>query len=275
MRNLVILFLMVVHVQLIAQPMRVMTYNIRLNTTADGPNHWPKRMDKVFALILGHQPDLLGVQEAMDGQMHDLIDNLGDYAYVGVGRDDGKTAGEYSAILYRKDRFKVVEQNTFWLSETPEVPGSKSWDASITRVASWAIFEDLRTEKKFLMVNTHFDHIGKEARRNSATLIQQRISKISNGLPVILSGDFNAQRDEPPFAAVTSGEFLELYDSRPADNRQGTYCTFSVNGPACTAIDYIFYSKGWTATGYKVVTDHNGTYYPSDHLPVLVEFTQQ
>ncbi|HET6541570.1 MAG TPA: endonuclease/exonuclease/phosphatase family protein, partial [Chryseolinea sp.] len=136
-----------------AQPIKVMTYNIRYDTPQDSVNQWPKRADKVYALIKKYDPDLIGLQEVMHHQLMDLLQNLPAYTYIGVGRDDGKTKGEYSAILYKKDRFKALKQNTFWLSESPQVPGSKSWDAAITRVASWGTFKDLKSKKEFLMIN--------------------------------------------------------------------------------------------------------------------------
>jgi endonuclease/exonuclease/phosphatase family metal-dependent hydrolase len=149
-----------------------MSYNIRLDTEADGINQWKNRTDKVIALIKKNNPDLLGVQEALHNQMMDLQKGLSEYEFIGVGRDDGKEKGEYSAIFYKKDKFEVQFQKTFWLSETPSIPGSKSWDAAITRVVSFALLKDKITNKSFLYANTHFDHMGKEARKNSATLIK-------------------------------------------------------------------------------------------------------
>ena len=129
-------FLLLTMVVSTAQSVKVMTYNIRLDTPNDSVNQWPKRTHKVYALIKKYDPDLIGLQEVLHHQLTDLLQNLPAYSYIGVGRDDGKTKGEYSCILYKKDRFSALNQNTFWLSETPNVPGSKSWDAAITRVAS-------------------------------------------------------------------------------------------------------------------------------------------
>ena len=154
------------------QSVTVMSYNIRLDTEADGINQWKNRTDKVATLLKKYNPDLLGVQEAMHNQMMDLQKELPDYAFVGVGRDDGKEKGEYSAIFYKKDKFEMLKQNTFWLSETPEVPGSKSWDAAITRVVTFAVLKDKSSGKSFIYSNTHFDHVGREARKQSATLIK-------------------------------------------------------------------------------------------------------
>jgi endonuclease/exonuclease/phosphatase family metal-dependent hydrolase len=264
-----VLFLMsAVMVQ--AQSYKVMTYNIRLDTPVDSVNQWPKRTGKVYGLIKKYDPDMLGVQEAIHHQLMGIVDNLTDYAYVGVGRDDGKTKGEYSALLYKKDKFEVIDQNTFWLSETPDVPGSKSWDAAITRVASWAILKDKKTKAEFLVINTHFDHMGKEARKNSAALLKQKAVTLNKKkLPVIITGDFNCTRDEAPYSEMMNPKGLNVTDAAPKEP-PGTFCGFKVGAMQCRAIDYIFYTQPWKASGYTVIEDNDGTYYPSDHLPVIV-----
>ncbi|HEX5167676.1 MAG TPA: endonuclease/exonuclease/phosphatase family protein [Cyclobacteriaceae bacterium] len=247
-----------------------MTYNIRLDSEKDGVNAWPNRKGKVFELIRKYDPDILGVQEALHHQLQDLIANLKDYSYVGVGRDDGKEAGEYSAILIRKDRFDIKEKGTFWLSETPEVPGSKSWDAAITRVASWAKLIDTNLHKEFLIANTHFDHIGKEARKNSAQLIKDKIGIIGKNLPTILTGDFNCTRKDPPYEVLMKPGGLKLIDPAPSPP-PGTFCSFEVGSIECNPIDYIFFTPAWSASNYTVIKDNDGKYYPSDHLPVFAE----
>lgn len=252
-----------------SQSIKVMTYNLRLDIASDGVNQWGNRKEKVFDLIKKYDPDIFGVQEALHNQMEDLRANLPQYTSVGVGRDDGKTKGEYSAIFYKKEKFDVLEQQTFWLSETPEVPGSKSWDAAITRIVTWAKFKDKASGKTFILANTHFDHIGQTARRMSAELIKSRISTIAGRRSIIVTGDFNSEPVEPPYIVMTRKEKVMLYDSRPAQEEQGTFCTFQVNGPPCRTIDYIFFSKGLRTSDYKVITDNDGTYYPSDHLPVI------
>ena len=251
-----------------AQSIKVMTYNIRLDIAIDSVNQWPNRTHKVFALIKKYNPDILGVQEAIHHQLMDLVKNLPEYGYIGVGRDDGKTKGEYSAILYKKKRFKVIQQNTFWLSKTPDVPGSKDWDAAITRVASWGILKDKNTKTEFLMMNTHFDHIGKEARTNSAALLKQKALELGKELPVILTGDFNCLREEPPYSAIMNKEGIQFIDALPG-TPIGTFCGFKVNGFECKAIDYIFHTSQWISSRYNVIHDNDGTYYPSDHLPVI------
>lgn len=255
-----------------AQTIKVMTYNIRYDAPSDGVNQWPKRTHKVYDLIKKYDPDLIGLQEVLHHQLTDLLKNLPEYVHIGVGRDDGKTKGEYSAILYKKSRFKVIDKNTFWLSETPAVPGSKSWDAAITRVASWGTFRDLKSNKEFLMINTHFDHIGVEARKNSAALLKQMAGKIAKDFPLVITGDFNCTRDDGPYQTIMDPKDVKLVDPAPK-NSPGTFCSFTVNSMECKAIDYIFHTEEWKSDGYQVITDNDGKYYPSDHLPVAVELS--
>ena len=281
MRLSLALILFVFTIYSFGQPVKVMSYNIRLDTEADGVNQWKNRTGRVFNLIKKNNPDLLGVQEAMHNQMMDLKSNLTDYEFVGVGRDDGKEKGEYSAIFYKKDKFDVLNQKTFWLSETPEVPGSKSWDAAITRVVTFVVLKNKLTGKSFAYFNTHFDHIGKEARMNSAKLIKIYIAGFNFGaslagkykdLPLLVSGDFNSEPTDEPYQTMIDGKDMTLFDSRPAKNLTGTFCGFEVNAMKCKTIDYIFHSSHWKAKQYKVIQDHNGKYYPSDHLPVMSTF---
>jgi endonuclease/exonuclease/phosphatase family metal-dependent hydrolase len=272
-----IVLILVVHSLSTGQTLKVMSYNLRLDTPDDGINQWPKRTDKVVALITKYNPDIIGVQEALHHQLLDLLKKLPDYSYCGVGRDDGKEKGEYSAILFRNSRFGLLDSKTEWLSETPEVPGSKSWDAAITRIYTIGRFFDRETKKEFLMVNTHFDHIGKIARAASSRLIKAYLAgmKVAGSTaPVIISGDFNSEPTEEPYLNMLNEDHkdLILLDSRPPASTAGTYCGFKVGGMPCKTIDFIFHTKEWVARNYQVITDNDGTYYPSDHLPVLVDF---
>ncbi len=271
LNSLILLLFLVVSSN--AQPVKVMSYNIRLDTKVDGVNQWGNRIDKVSQLIKQNNPDLLGVQEALHNQMMDLKSNLPEYDFVGVGRDDGKEKGEYSAIFYKRDRFDVIQTKTFWLSETPEVPGSKGWDAAITRVVTYAILKNKSTGKSFAYFNTHFDHIGKEARKNSAKLIKSQVAKIaSKKTPVIVSGDFNSEPTDEPYKTMIDGTVVKLFDSRPVSDLTGTACGFEVSAQKCKTIDYLFYSTHWKTEGYEVIQDLDGKYYPSDHLPVIALF---
>ena len=249
-----------------SQTIKVMSYNIRLDVASDGVNQWSNRKEKLPALIQKYDPDLVGLQEAMHHQLMDILTALPQYGYIGVGRDDGKEKGEYSAILYRKDRFEVESSKTTWLSKTPDVPGSKDWDAAITRILTRGKFKDKKTGKEFMYFNTHFDHIGKEARKNSAEIIVAEVKRES--LPVLVTGDFNSQVTEDPYKIISAS----IDDARPPSSTQGTFCTFKVNGQECTLIDHIF-SKNFKRKNYQVIMDNDGTYYPSDHLPVMAEFS--
>lgn len=282
--SIVLLLFTALATSLSAQSVKVMTYNLRLDTPDDGVNQWPRRTDKVVALITKYNPDIIGVQEALHHQLQDLLRLLPEYSYCGVGRDDGKEKGEYSAILFRNSRFGLLDSKTHWLSETTDIPGSKSWDAAITRVFTTARFFDRETKKEFVMVNTHFDHIGKTARLMSSTIIKSYLAGMEGGanldntgsrieIPMIVSGDFNSEPTEESYKMMVNEEIsLVLYDSRPASSTAGTFCGFKVGGMPCKTIDFIFHTKQWVARNYQVITDNDGTYYPSDHLPVLVEF---
>jgi endonuclease/exonuclease/phosphatase family metal-dependent hydrolase len=282
MKGFILFFFMIMSLSGVSQTVTVMSYNIRLDTKADGVNQWGNRIEKVSDLIKKHNPDLLGVQEALHNQMMDLQKNLPDYQFVGVGRDDGKEKGEYSAIFYKKDKFDVLNQNTFWLSETPEVPGSKSWDAAITRVVTFATLKEKSTGKSFIYANTHFDHIGKEARKQSANAIKYMLlgfikgytnDKSEKEIPILVSGDYNSEPKDEPYLNMINGQQLVLTDARPASDLTGTFCGFEVGKIECRTIDYIFYSAQWKASNYKVIQDHDGKFYPSDHLPVMATFT--
>lgn len=272
MKILVFVLLQFLSTGVIAQSYSIMTYNIRFDNPADGVNAWSNRKARVIALLRKHSPDIIGVQEALHHQLEDITAALPEYTYIGVGRDDGKTKGEYSALIIRKHKFEVLEQNTFWLSETPEVTGSKNWDAAITRVATWARLKDLKTKRIFTVVNTHFDHIGTEARKQSALILKKFVADLPNGTPAIVMGDFNTTRSEPPYQVVVKKEGTLLIDTAPP-NPPGTFCNFAVNSMECNAIDYIFHTLEWKSKNYEVITENDGKYYPSDHLPVMTTLT--
>lgn len=215
-----------------------MTFNIRLNTSSDGQDAWPYRKNKATSQILFHDVQILGVQEALHGQMMDLKEWLRNFSYIGVGRDDGKAAGEYSAIFYDSTRLKLLKTETFWLSEQPGVPGSKSWDAAITRIVTWGEFKDRKTKKKFFVFNTHFDHIGKTARAESAKIILQKVKDIAGRHPVIVTGDFNSESTDDPYKIITETSNPDrLTDSKticltPHYGPTGTFNGFKDRKPA-------------------------------------------
>lgn len=255
-----------------AQPLRVMTFNIRYNNPDDGRHAWPHRKERVANLIRFHQADLLGVQEALRGQLDDLAEQLPEYAWFGVGRDDGKDEGEFSAIFYRPERFELLEHDTFWLSETPEVPGSKSWDAAITRVATWGRFRDKETGETFYHFNTHFDHRGEQAREESAKLLVRKIQEIAGDAPVILMGDFNFVDTTPGYAVLTDLLKDTYHDALYGHyGPERTFSGFEVTNTEGRRIDYIFVSEGIETIHQGTLSDQWNGDYPSDHLPVLAE----
>lgn len=268
MRTYLFLFGLFLSLMISAQPVKVMTYNIRYDNPSDGVNAWPNRVSKVVQLIQKYDPDIIGVQEALLHQLQDLVRQLPGYSIVGVGRDDGKQNGEYSAILYKHGRFGLLTSNTFWLSETPDIIASKSWDAAITRIATWARFYDKDVNTEFLLINTHFDHIGKQARANSAVLLKSKLIELSQEKPTLVLGDFNCTREEAAYQQMVNPEGIGL-SVAGSESTAGTFCGFEVESIACVTIDYIFHSKEWDVSNYLVITDNDGKHYPSDHLPVL------
>lgn len=250
-------------------PIRVASYNIRYNNPGDGVNAWPNRKDRVKALIRYHRFDLFGVQEALRGQLKDIAE-LSEYAFVGKGRDDGKEAGEHSAIFYRKDRFKLLQTGDFWLSETPDKPG-KGWDATCcNRICSWAKFEDNATRKPFYFFSVHFDHQGVEARRQSGKLMVQKIREIAENEPVICVGDLNSTPDTEQVATLqTILNDAYRVTQMPPYGPVGTFNAFKFDAPMKDRIDYIFVSKNAKVLDYAVLTDAQDQRYPSDHQPVV------
>jgi endonuclease/exonuclease/phosphatase family metal-dependent hydrolase len=253
-----------------------MTFNLRYDTPNDSANAWPHRRDWVAALIRFHAPDAVGVQEALAHMLTELDARLPELARVGVGRADGRARGEFSAILYRRDRLELLDSGTFWLSPTPEVAGSKGWDAAIERIATWARFRDRLTGCRHLHVNTHFDHIGEQARRESARLIRRRIVALAGGLPVIVTGDLNADPASEPYRILTRDTIDKATPLRDAMvvSREGHY------GPTSTwtafraiepgrRIDYVLVSPAVRVSKHAILPDSWDGRFPSDHLPVL------
>jgi endonuclease/exonuclease/phosphatase family metal-dependent hydrolase len=257
-------------------PLKVMTLNIRLDTRADSVNWWENRRKLVTLSIRNADPDLLGMQEVLERQLIYLRDNLPGYSYAGVGRDDGKTAGEYSPVFYKNDRFEMIANGTFWLSPTPNDTGSVGWDAALTRICSWVRLKDKRTGEEFCFLNTHFDHMGVTARAESAKLISDFINTSTDGLPAILTGDFNSNPLEGPYQVlVTPGTGLK--DACMAANPPGGFNEETFNGfghaEQAGRIDFIFFKGKWTVGSYEVPKIKFGDLYISDHWPVLAKLS--
>ncbi len=250
---------------------KVMSYNIRLDVKSDGENQWDKRKDKVAALMNFYEADFIGGQEVQHHQLQYLLQNLGGYRHIGVGRDDGKEAGEYSCIFYKKDKYKVIQQSTFWLSPTPDSI-SKGWDAAIVRVCTYGLFQDKKTRKKFWVFNTHFDHIGKQARLESAKLIVEKVKQFNaNNLPVIVLGDFNSKPGDEPARHMMDYLQNARSEAKVVHGNADTWNGFKFNEKPDGCIDYIFVShyKYMYITKFATLTDSYDLKYPSDHFPIL------
>ncbi|MCX2574697.1 endonuclease/exonuclease/phosphatase family protein [Pedobacter sandarakinus] len=250
-------------------PINIITYNIRLNVASDGINAWPNRKDNVKALVKFHDADILCVQEALPEQFDALLENT-NFNVVGVGRDDGKRKGEFSAVYYDKDRFTKKDGGTFWLSETPDVP-SKGWDAALNRVCSWVRLYDKLNKKEFLVFNTHYDHIGVQARIESAKLLKMKIQQIAPNLPVVFTGDLNVTPETAAIATIKSFLIDAKDISRePPYGPNGTFNAFDFNSDLKNRIDYIFVNKYFSVQKFAVLSDSKDKRYYSDHLPVFV-----
>lgn len=257
-----------------SQDLKVMSFNIRLNVDSDKENSWPNRKQDVEDLLTYYHPDYFGVQEALPGQMKDLKSGLKNYNYIGVGRDDGKEQGEFSAIFYDTGRLQAIKSGTFWLSETPEKP-SKGWDAALNRICTYAVFRDKKSKKEFMALNLHFDHIGNIARVKSSELILKKIKEINpENLPVTVSGDFNLTEDSEPIKIMSQHLQDAFYHSETKHyGPKGTFTGFNINEVPKDRIDYIFV-KGFRIRSHRHINDRReNLLYPSDHFPVLAELS--
>ena len=254
-----------------AQTYSFISFNIKYDNTSDTVNNWNDRKQKMAQFIAYYNPAFLGIQEGLARQVNYLNDALENYTFIGVGRDDGATKGEYSAIFYNKMKFKALQSSTFWLSASPEKV-SVGWDASMERVCTYGLFEDLSTNERIWVFNAHFDHIGPVARKESAALIITKIQEVNAAqLPVVLMGDFNAEPDDEPIQLFD--DYLDdalAISAKPLYGPAGTFNGFS-NKVINRRIDY-FFTKGMRIWSYAHLDDKlNNNKHLSDHLPVLIK----
>ena len=261
----------------------VMTFNIRYGTAADEGNRWEDRQEQVVKAINAANPDLLGTQEVLDFQAEYLNKNLEGYAFHGVGRDDGKSKGEYAGIHYRKDRFELLDAGHFWLSESPDVPGSVSWDSSLTRMVSWVTLRDRNTGRELAFFNTHWDHRGRQARLESARLMRKKIQEIAGAMPVIVTGDFNTTEIAEPYAVLVQaaeggGEpLVDAYRQahpEPDPNEATSNGGFRGRREG-RRIDWILHTPHFQTTFAKIDQEKIDDRYPSDHYPVIATLQWQ
>ncbi len=249
--------------------MRIMSFNVLCY--GNEKHFWTKRIPLVVRTIRNCDPDTFGVQEAHYGWMKALAAAFPDYAYVGVGRDNGKKKGEYSAVFYRKNKFTVIDKGTFWLSETPEKAGSKGWDAACVRICSWAKLKRKDDGKEFVHLNTHLDHKGEIAMQKGAELVAERGTQIASGSPAFFTGDFNVTPDSMPCITVKNAGFTDARDMTDRTDRDITYHAFeNPDGGQCV-IDYVFCKGNVKVKQFKVVRKHIDGEIPSDHYPVFAD----
>ncbi|HIC02191.1 TPA: endonuclease/exonuclease/phosphatase family protein [Candidatus Poribacteria bacterium] len=268
-------------------PLKIMTFNLRHATAQDDENSWEYRRDILFNVITRYQPCIIGTQEGLDFQLDEIIDNTTDYERLGLARDGDQS--EYCAILSNTSKLKVLDNGNFWLSETPDSPGSRSWNTSCVRMVTWARFLNKVDNREFYIFNTHFDHVSEEARQQSAMLVWRRISDLGHNFPVFLVGDFHATRGSVAWKFLTGNHRLETQRGKMQDawleaeeqigNVAKTYHGFKGQAAeepfmdiGSAHIDWILFYPKIKVSSVSVITDNKIGCYPSDHYPVLASF---
>jgi endonuclease/exonuclease/phosphatase family metal-dependent hydrolase len=261
-----------------ANNVRVMSFNVRYGTAKDGENHWDRRKEFLVETIIAYQPDLLGTQETLGFQRDFLAEKLPGYEVLGVGRNDGREDGEMMALYYKKDRFEKLDGGHFWLSETPDVVGSKSWDSSLPRMVTWVKLRDRRQPNAapILFLNTHFDHLGKMARLKSAELLRQKIATLGEGCSIIVTGDFNAGEGSEPYQALfgksedKESSVVDTYRvvHPKREPTEGTFSGFKSDATDGARIDWIGVSRDWKIVEAAINRTSRDGRTPSDHFPI-------
>lgn len=250
---------------------RVMSYNIRYANASDGENAWDHRKDFLAETVKAFNPDLLGTQETLARQRDDLAARLDGYTVFAAGRDDGREAGEMMAVFYRTARFEKLDGGHFWLSETPDVAGSKSWDSSLPRMVTWLKLRD-RTDPSvpIAFFNTHFDHRGPKARAESAHLLHKRLTELGKGCRIIVTGDFNSGEGSEPYRTLFGGSLLDAYRrAHPSKaSGEGTTTGFRAGASSGARIDWIGGSPDWEVEEAGIVRAARDGRTPSDHHAV-------
>lgn len=258
--------------------LRVTSFNIRYGTANDGLNSWPLRKELVMQVVRQEAPHVLGVQEALRFQLDELGRAFPQFEELGVGREDGQQAGEYAAILFDRERLRVLETGTFWLSASPEEIASTSWGNTLTRICTWARFEDLQTGDSLHVFNTHWDHRSQNSREKSAELILTRVRELAAGGPAMVLGDFNAGETNPAFRRLLEDERTPLADSfrqvHPQATAVGTFNGFQGKSDG-EKIDAVLVSEHWAVLDARIVRPEEGGRWPSDHYPVSASVRQR
>ncbi len=258
-----------------SQSPTIMTYNIKYDNVNDTVNNWNDRKSSMVELIVTEAPDVVGMQEVLHNQLNYLNEELSGYDYVGVGREDGKQKGEYSPILYQKEKYELLKSNTFWLSKTPDQI-SVGWDAALERICTYALLKEKSTDKEFYVFNTHFDHRGDKARKKSVKLILKKIDAINTqDLPVVLMGDLNLSPEKKSIQYLSKKmtDGLEVAKSKN-EGPSGTFNGFNLQDPITQRIDYIF-TRGFSVSSYEHIDERlKSGKHISDHLPVKAELVR-
>lgn len=248
--------------------LKVMTFNIRYGTANDGENNWKARKSLVFEVIRNNNPDLIGLQEALDFQINEILDELPGYYFIGVGRDDGKSSGEYSAILFAKDRFIVDTTETFWFSEAPDIAGSITWGGTLPRICSWGLLYDKFCNAPLYVYNVHLDHQSQESREKSTDLLINKIESGKKDFPIVLTGDFNCGEENPAIQKILASGLIDSY--RLLNTKRDDEGTFNGFEGVKTGdkIDYIFVNNRFNVIKSGIDYTNKTGIYPSDHFPV-------
>lgn len=255
-----------------SQHMKIASYNIRYANPKDSGNLWQDRKTHVVNLIRYHQFEIIGVQEALRMQLDDLKILMPEFSWYGIGRDDGISKGEHSAIFYKTDLFQLEAKGDFWLSTTPEKPGP-GWDANLNRICSWVKLKNKKDNQSFYVFNAHYDHQGVQARVESSKLILEKVQSIAGAAPVIFMGDLNGGRESDWYLRLAKSEMMRdaytLASLRYQPN--GSFNGFRFDDVRKDVIDHIFVSKSFIVGRWAVHTDTYNGKFPSDHFPVSAE----
>ena len=253
----------------LAEPLTVMSFNIRYGTANDGENRWANRREFLFDVVRQIDADLIGLQEALDGQVREILAAVPGYAVIGVGRDDARTRGEYAAILFRTNRLHVSDAGTFWLSDTPELVASRTWGNTVTRICTWARLVD-RDGRAFWHYNVHLDHQSQPSRERSTALLAERIAaRRGTGEPALITGDFNAGEDNRALSTLVNAGYVDTFRVRHPDAREaGTFTGFDLTATTGPKIDYVLVPPGSEVLDAAIVRTSRDGRYPSDHFPV-------
>ena len=250
--------------------LKILSYNIRYDNPDDGINKWGNRKETIIKYIKNNTPDIIGMQEVLNNQLIDLQFFLNEYKFIGVGREDGKTQGEYSPIFFKPSKLKLIKSDTFWLSETPEKV-SKGWDAVLERICTYALFEQISTKKQFMVFNTHFDHVGVKARKESVKLILKMIKKTNQKkIPTLLTGDFNLTPETKPIKILKKSFYDVMGPTDFVESFNGTFTGFNIDEIASRRIDYIFEKDFKVFEAKHVLIRTPKGLWASDHHPVFL-----